>query len=111
MTDPRRTWMTVAIAAGVFAFIVLAVMLAVFVSVWAMESAGLSMALGAFLGGLLLADSRYRHQIMADIQPFRGLLLGLFFMSVGMSITLCHRPSAFCAARRPSSIPPMVSGV
>ena len=44
------------------------------------------MALGAFLGGLLLADSRYRHQIMADIQPFRGLLLGLFFMSVGMSI-------------------------
>ena len=48
--------------------------------------AGLSMALGAFLGGLLLADSRYRHQIMSDIQPFRGLLLGLFFMSVGMSI-------------------------
>jgi len=50
------------------------------------EWAGLSMALGAFLGGLLLADSRYRHQIMADIQPFRGLFLGLFFMSVGMSI-------------------------
>lgn len=53
---------------------------------WITEWAGLSMALGAFLGGLLLADSRYRHQIMADIQPFRGLLLGLFFMSVGMSI-------------------------
>jgi len=53
---------------------------------WLTEWAGLSMALGAFLGGLLLADSRYRHQIMADIQPFRGLLLGLFFMSVGMSI-------------------------
>ncbi len=53
---------------------------------WLTAWAGLSMALGAFLGGLLLADSRYRHQIMADIQPFRGLLLGLFFMSVGMSI-------------------------
>ena len=53
---------------------------------WLTEWAGMSMALGAFLGGLLLADSRYRHQIMADIQPFRGLLLGLFFMSVGMSI-------------------------
>lgn len=53
---------------------------------WLTDFAGLSMALGAFLGGLLLADSRYRHQIMADIQPFRGLLLGLFFMSVGMSI-------------------------
>ena len=53
---------------------------------WLTGWAGLSMALGAFLGGLLLADSRYRHQLMADIQPFRGLLLGLFFMSVGMSI-------------------------
>ncbi len=53
---------------------------------WLTDWAGLSMALGAFLGGLLLADSHYRHQIMADIQPFRGLLLGLFFMSVGMSI-------------------------
>ena len=55
---------------------------------WMTAWAGLSMALGAFLGGLLLADSRYRHQIIADIQPFRGLLLGLFFMSVGMSINL-----------------------
>ncbi len=53
---------------------------------WLTEWAGLSMALGAFLAGLLLADSQYRHQIMADIQPFRGLLLGLFFMSIGMSI-------------------------
>ena len=53
---------------------------------WLTEWAGLSMALGAFIAGLLLADSHYRHQIMADIQPFRGLLLGLFFMSIGMSI-------------------------
>ncbi len=53
-----------------------------------MEVAGLSMALGAFLAGLMLAESHYRHQIEADIQPFRGILLGLFFMSVGMSIEL-----------------------
>lgn len=50
--------------------------------------AGMSMALGAFLAGLLLADSPYRHQVEADIEPFRGLLLGLFFMTVGMSIDL-----------------------
>lgn len=55
---------------------------------WLMEHAGLSMALGAFLAGLMLAESHYRHQIEADIQPFRGILLGLFFMSVGMSIDL-----------------------
>ncbi len=53
---------------------------------WLMSVAGLSMALGAFLAGLMLAESHYRHQVVADIQPFRGLLLGLFFMSVGMSI-------------------------
>ena len=48
--------------------------------------AGLSMALGAFLAGLLLADSEFRHQIETDIRPFRGLLLGLFFISVGMAV-------------------------
>ncbi|MFT5483656.1 MAG: monovalent cation:proton antiporter-2 (CPA2) family protein [Halieaceae bacterium] len=53
---------------------------------WLMEEVGLSMALGAFLAGLMLAESHYRHQIIADIQPFRGILLGLFFMGVGMSI-------------------------
>jgi glutathione-regulated potassium-efflux system ancillary protein KefC len=50
------------------------------------ESAGLSMALGAFLAGVLLADSEYRHEIEAAIEPFKGLLLGLFFISVGMSV-------------------------
>jgi monovalent cation:proton antiporter-2 (CPA2) family protein len=53
-----------------------------------MESIGLSMAMGAFAAGLLIADSSYRHQIIAEIQPFRGLLLGLFFMSMGMSLNL-----------------------
>jgi len=49
---------------------------------------GLSMALGAFVAGLLLADSEYRHELEADIEPFKGLLLGLFFMSVGMTANL-----------------------
>ncbi|MEQ8661289.1 MAG: cation:proton antiporter [Gammaproteobacteria bacterium] len=50
------------------------------------ESAGLSAALGAFLAGLLFAETEFRHEIEVDIEPFKGLLLGLFFMSVGMSI-------------------------
>jgi glutathione-regulated potassium-efflux system protein KefB len=54
----------------------------------ATEHAGLSMAMGAFLAGLLISDSFYRHQVLAEIQPFRGLLLGLFFMSMGMSLNL-----------------------
>ena len=53
-----------------------------------MEAAGLSAALGAFIAGALLADSEYRHQIEADIAPFEGLLLGLFFIAVGMSMDL-----------------------
>ena len=52
------------------------------------EQAGMSMAMGAFLAGLLIADSEFRHQIMADIQPFRAILLGLFFMAVGMTVDL-----------------------
>jgi monovalent cation:proton antiporter-2 (CPA2) family protein len=53
-----------------------------------MAKIGLSMAMGAFVAGLLVADSEFRHQVMAEIQPFRGLLLGLFFMSMGMSLEL-----------------------
>jgi glutathione-regulated potassium-efflux system ancillary protein KefC len=51
-----------------------------------MSVAGLSMALGAFLAGVLLADSEFRHALESDIEPFKGLLLGLFFISVGMTI-------------------------
>ena len=54
----------------------------------ATEHAGLSMAMGAFLAGLLISDSAYRHQVIAEIQPFRGLLLGVFFMSMGMVLNL-----------------------
>lgn len=53
-----------------------------------MAQIGLSMAMGAFVAGLLIAGSEYRHQVVAEIQPFRGLLLGLFFMSMGMSLSL-----------------------
>jgi len=52
------------------------------------ETVGLSMALGAFLAGVLLADSEYRHELEANIEPFKGLLLGLFFIAVGMSVNL-----------------------
>ncbi|WP_187435117.1 monovalent cation:proton antiporter-2 (CPA2) family protein [Bradyrhizobium cytisi] len=53
-----------------------------------MLAVGMSMALGAFLAGVLLAESNYRHQLEADIEPFRGLLLALFFMGVGMTIDM-----------------------
>jgi glutathione-regulated potassium-efflux system protein KefB len=53
-----------------------------------MEAVGMSSALGAFLAGVLLAESNYRHELEADIEPFRGLLLALFFMSIGMTIDL-----------------------
>ena len=53
-----------------------------------MELAGMSMVLGAFIAGMLLADSEYRHQLEGDIAPFKGLLLGLFFIAVGMSVNL-----------------------
>eukprot|EP00752_Nemacystus_decipiens_P001082 g1082.t1 len=51
-----------------------------------MHMVGMSMALGAFIAGVMLAESEYRHQLEADIDPFRGLLLGLFFIAVGMSV-------------------------
>ena len=60
-------------------------LLVVLGTAWLMELAGISMALGAFLAGLLLADSEYRHELEAQIEPFKGLLLGLFFISVGMT--------------------------
>lgn len=53
-----------------------------------MEASGLSMAMGAFLAGVMLSGSSYRHQIESDIEPFKGLLMGLFFLAVGMSLDL-----------------------
>jgi monovalent cation:proton antiporter-2 (CPA2) family protein len=63
-------------------------LLVAFGTAFLLEAAGLSMALGAFIAGVLLADSEFRHQLEADIEPFKGLLLGLFFISVGMSLNL-----------------------
>jgi monovalent cation:H+ antiporter-2, CPA2 family len=62
----------------------LTVLLVVLASAWASHSAGLSFALGAFLSGMMLAETEYRHQIESAIRPFRDILLGLFFISVGM---------------------------
>lgn len=63
-------------------------MLSVFLSAWAMHKAGLSLALGAFLMGMLLSGSRYAMQIQAYIEPYKGILMSLFFVAVGMSIDL-----------------------
>lgn len=65
-----------------------AALLVVLGSALLMQMSGLSMAMGAFVAGVLLSESSFRHQIEADIEPFRGILLGLFFMGVGMSLNL-----------------------
>jgi glutathione-regulated potassium-efflux system protein KefB len=65
-----------------------AALLTVLGAAWVMQGAGLSAGLGAFLAGLLLADSEFRHELESQVDPFKGLLLGLFFMAVGMSIDL-----------------------
>jgi len=65
-----------------------AALLVVCGAAWAMSLGGLSMAMGAFLAGVLLSDSTFRHQLEADVDPFRSILLGLFFLSVGMSLNL-----------------------
>ena len=65
-----------------------AALLVVLGAALAMQFGGLSMAMGAFLAGVLLSESSFRHQLEADIEPFRGLLLGLFFLGVGMSLDL-----------------------
>jgi monovalent cation:proton antiporter-2 (CPA2) family protein len=65
---------------------VAAALFSVLGSAWLMASLGLSMALGAFVAGVMLAESPYRHTLEADIEPFRGLLLGLFFVAIGMTL-------------------------
>ena len=72
-------------SAELFAAVTLAVLLGMS---WMTASMGLSLAIGGFLAGVLLAETEYRHQVAADIQPFRGLLLGLFFMTVGIGLDL-----------------------
>ncbi len=78
-----------------------AVLLVVIATSVATAQAGLSLALGAFLAGLLLSETEYRHQIEVDIEPFKGLLLGLFFLSVGMELDIAAvlaRPGLLAAS-------------
>jgi glutathione-regulated potassium-efflux system protein KefB len=75
-------------------------LLVVMGTAWLMEVVGVSATLGAFLAGVLLADSEYRHDLESHLEPFKGLLLGLFFISVGMSMDvtlLLHQPGLVAA--------------
>jgi glutathione-regulated potassium-efflux system ancillary protein KefC len=75
-------------AAGIPELFTATALLVVIGSALLMQFAGMSMVLGAFIAGMLLAESEYRHQLEADIAPFKGLLLGLFFIAVGMSVNI-----------------------
>ena len=75
-------------ASGIKEIFTAAALLVVIGTALGVYSVGLSMSLGAFLAGMLLADSEYRHELEANIEPFKGLLLGLFFISVGMAVDL-----------------------
>ena len=83
-----RPWLRFVGGTGHREVFMAAVLLLVLATAALTAQAGLSMALGAFLAGLLFAGTEYRHQIASDIEPFKGLLLGLFFISVGMSLDM-----------------------
>jgi monovalent cation:proton antiporter-2 (CPA2) family protein len=83
-----RPWLKFVSSTGSREVFMAAVLLLVLATAALTAQAGLSMALGAFLAGLLFAGTEYRHQIASDIEPFKGLLLGLFFISVGMSLDM-----------------------
>ena len=83
-----RPFLRFVAGAGIHELFIAAALGLVVGSALAMEAVGLSMGLGAFLAGMMVADSEYRHQLESDVEPFKGLLLGLFFMSVGMSVDL-----------------------
>ncbi|MDX1561364.1 MAG: monovalent cation:proton antiporter-2 (CPA2) family protein [Gammaproteobacteria bacterium] len=82
---PALRWIA---ATGVHELFVAAGLALVAGAAVAMQAAGLSMGLGAFIAGMLVADSEFRHQLETDVMPFKGLLLGLFFIAVGMSADL-----------------------
>ncbi|MDL5598047.1 monovalent cation:proton antiporter-2 (CPA2) family protein [Bacillus subtilis] len=82
-----RLFQEVAASRSAELFVLLALVI-VLLTAWLTHLLGLSPALGAFLAGMLLGESHYRHQIEADIRPFRDILLGLFFVSIGMLIDL-----------------------
>ncbi len=83
LMNPLMHWVAMAKVPEAFTALGLLIVIG---AAFATESLGLSPALGAFLGGVLLADSEYRHELEGNLQPFKGLLLGLFFITVGMGI-------------------------
>ena len=83
-----RPMLRIAAGSGLPEIFTASALLVVIGSAMLMYYAGMSMVLGAFLAGMLLADSEYRHQLEIDIAPFKGLLLGLFFIAVGMSVNI-----------------------
>ena len=83
-----RPVLRIAAQSGIPEIFTATALLVVIGSALLMQVAGMSMVLGAFIAGMLLADSEYRHQLEADIEPFKGLLLGLFFIAVGMLVNI-----------------------
>ncbi|MCP4299689.1 MAG: glutathione-regulated potassium-efflux system protein KefB [Gammaproteobacteria bacterium] len=83
-----RPVLRIAAQSGIPEIFTATALLVVIGSALLMQFAGMSMVLGAFIAGMLLADSEYRHQLEADIGPFKGLLLGLFFIAVGMMVNV-----------------------
>ena len=83
-----RPVLRIAARSGIPEIFTATALLVVISSAFLMQVAGMSMVLGAFIAGMLLADSEYRHQLEADIAPFKGLLLGLFFIAVGMMVNI-----------------------
>ncbi len=81
-----RTWLHVVARRRSHELFILNVLFITLGLAWVTELAGLSLALGAFLGGMLIAETEYRHQVEEDIKPFRDVLLGLFFITVGMQL-------------------------
>ena len=100
-----RPVLRVIASSGIKEIFTAAALLVVIGTALGVASVGLSMSLGAFLAGMLLADSEYRHELEADIEPFKGLLLGLFFISVGMSVDLG------LIVREPATIAALVFGL
>ena len=83
-----RPLLRIVASTGIHELFVAAALSIVVGAALAMHAAGLSMGLGAFVAGMMVADSEYRHQLETDVMPFKGLLLGLFFMAVGMATNL-----------------------
>jgi len=100
-----RRFFRLAASTGVQEIFTAAALLLVISIALLMERIGLPMGLGAFIAGVLVADSEYRHELEADIEPFKGLLLGLFFIAVGMSVNIG------LVASRPLTVFGLVAGL